>query len=428
MLTHFRRNNGQVEEEAYDDFREALNALPVCLLNAHGPQYVPVDEHLFDVLIIDEATQCTLTNLLPLIYRAERLAVIGDPEQLPAIPAISSSAEQQLADRFGVTEWIGRLGHAENDVYSSSVSTLPRSRAEVINLVDHYRSHPLIIGFSNRKVYQQQLRLQKGADDFHLSQEASGVFGYDVSGACTRGSNGRSWKNEPEAQEVVQIIRQMKNHDDFARLTLGVVTPFRAQEKHLEDELEEKSLLQGVTVGTAHKFQGDERDVMIYSLVISEGIPESTARWVETPHNQVNVSVTRGREVLFVVGDFDACRRRDGILGDLIRFVEDVQTLRETSPYELELFSRLVTEGLDPAVHPHIGDIEVDFVLDNRDRGVKLAVEVDGKQHEDQEHQDEARNAFLRSQGYKVLRIPARSIEETPAEAVYSVKEKIELI
>lgn len=427
LLTHFRKNNGQVEEEAYDAFRKALNALPICLLNAHGPQYVPVEEDLFDVLIIDEATQCTLTNLLPLIYRAKRLAVIGDPDQLPAIPTISSSAERQLAGKFGVKEWLSRLGHAENDVYSSSVSCLPRSQADVINLVDHYRSHPLIIGFSNREVYQKQLRLRKGTEDSRIGQDYSGVFGYDVSGVCSRGSNGRSWKNEPEAQEVVRVVHQLRDHDDFARLTLGVVTPFNAQEKHLQDELEKRSLLQDVTVGTAYKFQGDERDVMIFSPVISDGISESTARWVETPHNQINVSVTRGREALFLVGDFDACRRREGILGDLIRYVEDVQTLRETSPYELELFSRLVTEGLDPTVHSHIGDIEVDFVLRNRSKGVKLAVEVDGKQHEDQKHQDQSRDAFLQSRGYRVVRIPARSIEETPAQAIHKVKETLEL-
>lgn len=427
LLTHFRANNGQVEEEAYGAFRKALGALPICLLNAHGPQYVPVDEDLFDVLIIDEATQCTLTNLLPLTYRAKRLAVIGDPEQLPAIPTISSSAERQLAGKFDVQEWVSRLGHAENDVYSSSVSCLPRNQADVINLVDHYRSHPLIIGFSNREVYQKQLRLQKGTDDLRLSQEHSGVFGYDVSGVCTRGSNGRSWKNEPEAQKVINVIGQMKDRDEFARLSFGVVTPFSAQEKFLQDKLEEWSLLQDVTVGTAYKFQGDERDVMIYSPVISEGIPNSTARWVETPHNQINVSVTRGREALFVIGDFDACRQRDGILGDLIRFVEDVQTLRETSPHELELFSRLVTEGLDPKVHSHVGDIEVDFMLENRARGVKLAVEVDGTQHKDQEHQDQARDAFLQSRGYNVVRIPTRSIEETPAEAVHEVKESLEI-
>jgi len=428
LLSHFRKNSGSVEEDGYEAFRKALDALPVCLLNAHGPQYVPVDEELFDVLIIDEATQCTLTNLLPLIYRAKRLAVIGDPDQLPAIPTINSGAERQLAGKYWVQEWMSRLGHAENDVYSASVSCLPRSQADVINLVDHYRSHPLIIGFPNREVYQKQLRLRRETDDFRLGREHSGVFGRNISGVCSRGKNGRSWKNEPEANEVIQLIKRMRNRDEFSRLSLGVVTPFNGQESFLLDRLDREDLLQDVTVGTAYKFQGDERDVMIFSPVISKGIPDATARWVEKPHNQINVSVTRGREALFVVGDFNKCRQRQGILGDLIRFVEDVQTLRQTSVFELELFSRLITEGFDPDVHPHIGDIEVDFVLRNATRGVKLAVEVDGSQHEEQKHQDQARDAFLQSRNYKVHRIPARSIEETPAEVMHTIKEKLEVV
>lgn len=427
LLTHFNRNNGYVGEEAYPAFRKALDALPICLLNAHGPQYVPVDENLFDVLIIDEATQCTLTNLLPLIYRAEQLAVIGDPDQLPAIPTITASAEKQLAEKFGVEEWLTSLGHAENDVYSASVSCLPRSRGDVINLVDHYRSHPLIIGFSNREVYQKQLRLRRGTDDFRLGSESGGVFGHHISGNCTRGTNGRSWKNEAECIEVIRIIQRMKRKDEFSRLSIGVVTPFRAQKELYLEKLEDRELLRNVTADTAYGFQGDERDVMIFSPVISSGIPESTARWVETPHNQINVSVTRGREALFVVGDFKVCRQRGGILGALIRFVEDVQELRQTSVYELQLFSRLVTEGLDPDVHPHIGDIEVDFILSNPAKGVKLVVEVDGSQHDNQKHQDQSRDAFLQSRGYKVHRVATRSIQETPVDVIHQIEDSLEL-
>ena len=67
-------------------------------------------------------------------------------------------------------------------------------------------------------------------------------------------------------------------------------------------------------------------------------------------------------------------------------------------------------------------------MLENRSRGVKLAVEVDGTQHEEQEHQDQARDAFLQSRGYSVVRIPTRSIEETPAEAVHEIRESLEVV
>jgi very-short-patch-repair endonuclease len=78
-----------------------------------------------------------------------------------------------------------------------------------------------------------------------------------------------------------------------------------------------------------------------------------------------------------------------------------------------------------PQVHPTIGDIEVDLVLDG-ENGVKLAIEVDGKEfHEDRQQQDKARDAFLKAQGYEVLRTPARAVMETPFEVLHSIKEHV---
>ena len=70
-------------------------------------------------------------------------------------------------------------------------------------------------------------------------------------------------------------------------------------------------------LATAHSFQGDERDIMIFSPVVARGISEGAARWVENPKNLINVAVTRARLALFVVADFDICRRQVRNLGDL---------------------------------------------------------------------------------------------------------------
>ena len=74
------------------------------------------------------------------------------------------------------------------------------------------------------------------------------------------------------------------------------------------------------------------------------------------------MAVTRGREALYVVADFDYCRQQRGILGDLIKYVENVNTLRQTSEFELTLFSHMIIQGWDPQIHVRINDIEVDFV------------------------------------------------------------------
>ena len=144
---------------------------------------------------------------------------------------------------------------------------------------------------------------------------------------------------------------------------------------------------------------------------------------MENPRNLVNVAVTRAREALFFVADFSVCRRQKGILSSLTRYVEDVDKLRETSDEELELFSWMVMEGWDPEVHKLIGDIEVDFVL--AEAGVRLAVEVDGRQHEERTAEDAARDAFLQARGYEVCRFSTRSVRETPASIIHSLTEKL---
>lgn len=419
---HYTRGRGRLDAKGYDDFLIALKALPIWITTALSTQALPMRPDIFDLLVIDEATQCSLTNLLPLIYRAKRIAVIGDPEQLTAINTISISAETALAAKYNIFDWINEYGHANNDVYHTTVNTLPRLNADVISLMEHYRSHPLIIGFSNQHVYQKRLKLRKNPDQVRQIPMGSGVYGLDVRGACQRGDRQSSWVNSQEAEKVCRLIEGFKTKNEYAHFSIGVVSPFRAQTEKIADYLEQMQLSRGVTVGTVHKYQGDERDIIIFSPVVAKGITESAARWVENPRNLINVAVTRAREGFYLVADFYACRKQAGILGELTRYVEQVSELRKTSLYELDLYSWMVVSGLNPEVHCRIADIEVDFVLSNQANGIKLAIEVDGSQHNGSKAQDSARDAFLVSRGYDVLRFSTRDVSETPAKVISEIE------
>ena len=363
------------------------------------------------MLVIDEATQCTLTSLLPLIYRCKRLVVIGDPEQLPAIPSIGLGAERGLSEKHQVTEWLSLLGHADNDIYKSCVACLPRRHADVITLAEHYRSHPLIIGFSNQHIYRKSLQLRKDPTQSKAVPLGSGVVGINVSGNCSRVEN--SWLNGPERDAVVDLIKQLRADPSGSGLSVGVVTPFRSHANAIEKRLEQLDLTSAVTVDTVHGYQGDERDVMIFSPVVAKGINPAAARWVETPQNLINVAITRARETLFFVADFNECRRQQGILRKFTRYAEGINLLRRTSAEELQLFGWILMQGLMPEIHPKIRDIDVDFVLANG--GTRLVIEVDGDQHNTALAQDEARDAFLVGAGYRVLRVKARDVRDAPA-------------
>lgn len=235
---HFRKNYNKARGFPREKYTNVLNALPIWITNAHQSQSFPPEPDIFDVLVIDEASQCTLTNILPFIYRARSVAVIGDPEQLPAIIKINEGKESVIAARHGVEEYCSILGHSENTMFSTGVKFLPGGRKNVINLVEHYRSHPLIIGFSNLYIYQMKLSLKRGTLQ-SASPFVQGIFGIDIRGECRKTN---SWSNHREAQEVVKLIEDIRSNDAFYNKGIGVVTPFRGQVNTILRLLEELSI------------------------------------------------------------------------------------------------------------------------------------------------------------------------------------------
>jgi hypothetical protein len=424
-----RRNNGKISEEHFELFRRSLRVVPIWITTAQAAQAIPLEPKLFDLVVIDEASQCTLTNLLPLLYRGKRLAIIGDSEQLPAIPTVQDTEELTLAKKFEVEPFLSIIGHASNDVYSAAADALPRGRAGVLNLDEHFRSNPQIIGFSNRHIYQQRLVLKTDPSKGRSMPVGSGVHKRHVSGRASRGERGRSWQNMPEAQEVMGLIRSLRSDADMQHYSIGVVTPFSAQKELLRNLMESEGIASKILVDSAYGFQGDERDIIIFSPVVAGGITSSASKWVESPPNLINVALTRARQALFVVADFDYCLQQEpsGILRKLADYCNDVQTLRDTSPAELELYSWMIVEAWTPEIHPRIGDVEVDFSLCSKG-GVRLAIEVDGAGvHNDRKTVDQSRDSFLQAQGWKVLRVPARAILETPHSVIEKIKGVLQL-
>ena len=154
-------------------------------------------------------------------------AVIGDSEQLPSIPTIQQAEELALARKHEVEEFLTVIGHYDNDVYSTAADSLPRGRAGVLNLIEHFRSNPQIIGFSNRHIYQQRLVLKVDPGRNSDIPIGAGVHRVSVTGSVGRGERGRSWQNQIEASRVVELIEEVRSQSNIRHLSVGVVTPFQ---------------------------------------------------------------------------------------------------------------------------------------------------------------------------------------------------------
>jgi hypothetical protein len=136
-----------------------------------------------------------------------------------------------------------------------------------------------------------------------------------VPGEFIQGRTG-SGRNELEIIAVVEeVAGQLRDHPNAS---IGVVTPLAAQAKAIERSLKREGLSDRVLLGTIHRFQGGERDIMIVSPVGSSGITARTQRWLVGQTNLWNVAITRARSSLIVVGDRDWWAIQRSLLTELL--------------------------------------------------------------------------------------------------------------
>ena len=380
----------------------------------------PLESGLFDLVIVDEASQCSLAAVLPLAYRAKRLAVVGDPCQLNPIVSLSDGLLQEIATQTGFDNDDLRtrgIHHKYGSAYSA-FEFAARPRTPVL-LNEHYRCHPHIARWFNRTFYDGELTVLTDVSD--TSQRDRAICWVDVDGTAVRPASG-SWLNRAEAE---QTVRQLRGLIKSGYKTVGVVTPFTAQAKLIDqfaimqfgrDFLEDI----GFVSGTAHRLQGDERDAILLSSVLSPGMSKSGARWIEKERNLLNVAVSRARRALIVLGHPLIGDLGSKTLASLRAYLRDEVArnegagspsgeFRTDSMSERLLLDAMQLRDLLPYAKLDVQGYELDFAL--LEQGIKLDVEVDGDQHLDargrQRRQDITRDRVLVNLGWTVLRIPA---------------------
>src|SRR3989338_2270020 len=152
-----------------------------------------------------------------------------------------------------------------------------------------------------------------------------------------------------------------------------------------------------ITVGTAHRFQGDEKDIIIFSPAISLGIKQSTLNWIHKTTQLLNVAITRARSVLIIVGDKKKCYEAGGSLKNLAEYAPSKKQLEVNfdSPIEYKLFRRLVKEKIKvlPQYETRVRSeklYRLDFALFINNN--KYDIEVDG----DKAHSQKIESDILR--------------------------------
>lgn len=299
QLGAFREYLGKKE-----NLKNFLEIFPVVATTCISASRLATPEPHFDLVIMDEASQCnTAVGLVPII-RGKTMMLVGDPQQLNPVILLDELTNQKLRRKYEIADG---YDYRKNSIYKTYLAC--DSVSDEILLRNHYRCHRKIIDFNNKKYYNSRLQI------YTKSMEQNPLVFVDV-------ADGASYYKNTAPAEVDEIIRYAAQHRDK---TIGVITPFVNQKKEIERRLKEEELSH-VSCGTVHAFQGDEKDVVLFSTAITDETHAGTYEWLKNNRELINVATSRSREKLIVLSNSKNLERLhqpdgDDDLYDLVQYV-----------------------------------------------------------------------------------------------------------
>jgi very-short-patch-repair endonuclease len=251
---------------------------------------------VFDYVIVDESSQVDLATGALALSCAKKAIIVGDLKQLPNVV---DSEDAQKTDavfaEFDVPELYRYKNHSLLLAVSELFLGVPRTL-----LREHYRCHPMIIGFCNQKFYDNQLIVLTEAES-----DRKPLVVYKTA----PGNHAREHINQRQIDVIkYEIIPQQAINPS---LSVGIVTPYCNQTKALQNAFAGS----GIQADTVDKFQGRENDVIILSTVDNE-----ISKFTDDA-NRLNVAVSRAIKQLIIVvnGGNDP---RDTNISELVRYAE----------------------------------------------------------------------------------------------------------
>lgn len=267
----------------------------------------------FDVAIVDEATQILEPQLLGILCARfkdgrngiGKFILIGDHKQLPAV-VLQSNEQSEVHD-----EGLRRIG-----LYNLKDSLFERLyrfhlQEEHCRAVDMLcrqgRMHPRVASFPNREFYAGKL---EALGLPHQLENVDAPVRFIPSERDTESVSGKTNRNEARivAQLAADVYHLYKETFEVNR-TLGVITPYRSQIALIRKEIQALgiSALNEISVDTVERYQGSERDVIIYSFCVNylyqlkflPNLTEENGVWID---RKLNVALTRARRQLYITG------------------------------------------------------------------------------------------------------------------------------
>ena len=435
-------------------------------------EIMPLEMGLFDLLIFDEASQMYVEKGIPSIYRAKKVVIAGDHKQLRPSSLGSGRLEFGADDDFEDEE--------EDEVSAAleeeSLLDLARSRYDNILLNFHYRSkYEELIAFSNYAFYGGKLYVSPNV----AQPERPPIEVHKVSGL---------WEGKANVKEARQIVELLKEffQERKDNETVGIIT-FNVSQRDLisdliDDEITNdpefgkivnKEMMRfdngedvGLFVKNIESVQGDERDVIIFSIGYAknrEGKLMQRFGWLNNRggENRLNVAISRAKKKIHIVTSFDPEElqvensKNDGprILKKYLKYAEAVsdgnkelatsilesfgdnkwrssQPVFDESPVVERVYSALLRKGYNVERDVGIGGYQIDLAIKQDDRFI-LGIECDSHIYEmsgSTRERDYHRQKYLESRGWHIHRVWTPGMWKDPQREINNIVKAIEKI
>lgn len=424
----------------------------------------PLEEGLFDLVIFDEASQCTVESGIPAVYRAKQVIIAGDEKQLPPSNMFQSSfvSDDDEEEEYDTDE-------------SMSLLNLAKRRFPEKLLQWHYRSkYEELINFSNHAFYNGHVQIAPNVVPF---KKPPAIRWEKVDGRWINQSN------EVEAIKVVEILRNIMIKQPGK--TVGIITFNAKQQSKVQDLIDKKlnedqefnaiynqmlskDLDERVFIKNIENVQGDERDIIIFSIAYAKNEEGKVVNRFGSLNskggeNRLNVAVTRAKEGIIVVSSIEPdelnvantsnlgpkllksylkyVRAVSNAAVDQIKAVvheinENVNThiqdkeLHFDSPFEGQVYKQLRNLGYEVTTQVGMSGYRIDLgVVHPHDSSrYILGIECDGAMYHSSanaKERDVYRQKFLESRGWTIERIWSRNWWKNSSAEIERIDQRI---
>lgn len=405
-------------------------------------QLFPLEHNLFDLIIVDEASQVNLAEILPVFYRGKSICIVGDHNQLNLKATglrfgLTTGFDEKIWNKYNGS-YLQYKGAEDKFLVVKKASILDFIRSPHYNfpirevmLEEHFRSLPQLARYTSKTFYKDENNPNNTDGKLKIMTETPDKMalqcfkGYFVNGKRDIENNNKVVIKE--AETAIQLIRFLINpfapqnelfeykfdfpkHVDHTNFTIGVISIIRDQCELIKDKINEaftEDIRQkfNLMVGTPEEFQGSERDIIIISLCLDENCKGGHGHFQDK--QRFNVATSRAKSFTFFIysrfpHSFDKVYTYLNTLAGGVEFTDqpskiEIKKLQQFQPEKLESdFERQVhywlTNYIDRrnksnnsiTIHNQIvscGQKRLDFVLYNEHSKKSAAVEVDGSYH-----------------------------------------------